>query len=156
MSMPTVRRQGEWVPLTKAEFRERFFARFYDPAFEAVAPELERVFEKAWDGYGVTYRKSPRTEPAGPEAADPTMAVPVEWLRTKAAIAAAERRQKDRVVADPHPARERLDAQPAHLPGRDLQDAASRPARAAGVRVAARASRSTSSTSRRWPTSRSR
>ena len=61
MSMPTVRRQGEWVPLTRDEFRERFFARFYDPAFDAVAPELERVFEKAWEGYGVDYRKSPRT-----------------------------------------------------------------------------------------------
>ena len=63
MSMPTVRRQGEWIPLTKAEFRDRFFARFYDPAFDAVQPELERVFEKAWEGYGVTYRKSPRTAP---------------------------------------------------------------------------------------------
>ncbi len=69
----------------------------------------------------------------------PTMALPVEWVRTKAAIAAAERRQKDPVVADPHPARQRLDAQPAHLPGRDLEDAASRAARAAGDRVAARA-----------------
>ena len=74
MSMPTVRRQGEWVPLTKAEFRDRFFARFYDPAFDAVAPELERVFEKAWEGYGVDYRKSPRTQPAGPGYADPAMA----------------------------------------------------------------------------------
>ncbi|MGD9904785.1 MAG: flavodoxin family protein [Vicinamibacterales bacterium] len=94
MSTPSVRRQGEWVPLTKAEFRERFFARFYDPAFDAVAPELERVFEKAWEGYDV-YRKSPRTQPAGPGHADPAMAVPVEWARTKAAIAAAEARHRD-------------------------------------------------------------
>jgi multimeric flavodoxin WrbA len=95
MSSLSVRRQGEWVPLTKAEFRERFYARFYDPAFESVAAELERVFEKAWEGYGVTYRKSPRTEPAGAGYADPTMALPVEWVRTRAAIAAAQARQQD-------------------------------------------------------------
>ena len=94
MAEPTVRREGEWVPLTKAEFRDRFFARFYDPAFDEVAPALEQVFEKAWDGYHV-YRKSPRTQPAGPGHADPEMALPLEWLATKAAIQAAERRHKD-------------------------------------------------------------
>jgi hypothetical protein len=31
--------------------------RFYDPAFDNVRAELERVFEHAWDGYSV-YRKS--------------------------------------------------------------------------------------------------
>jgi multimeric flavodoxin WrbA len=94
MSTPTVRRQGEWAPLTKSEFRDRFFARFNDPAFDAVAAELERVFETAWEGYDV-YRKSPRTAPAGPGYADPTMALPVEWVRTKAAIAAAQAGQQD-------------------------------------------------------------
>ena len=84
------------IPLTKAEFRDRFYARFYDPAFDAVQPELERVFEKAWDGYGVTYRKSPRTQPAGPGDANQSVKLPVEWVRTKAAIAAAEQRQKIR------------------------------------------------------------
>lgn len=34
MSKPVVRRQAEYVPLTKAQFRERFFDRFYDPAFD--------------------------------------------------------------------------------------------------------------------------
>ena len=82
MPSPSVRRQGEWVPLTKAEFRERFFERFYDPAFDAVSAELEKVFEKAWDGY-IKYRKSPRTQPAGPEFSDPALALPVEWLETR-------------------------------------------------------------------------
>jgi multimeric flavodoxin WrbA len=95
MPTPRVRRQGEWVPLTKDQFRARFFARFYDPVFDAVQPELERVFEKAWDGYGVTFRKSPRTEPAGPGAADPAFEVPAEWLRTKAAVEAAAVRHRD-------------------------------------------------------------
>jgi len=94
MSTPTVRRQGEWTPLSKTEFRARFFARFYDPAFDAVAAELERVFEKAWEGYDV-YRKSPRAEPAGPGYADPEMALPLEWVKTKAAIAAAQARHQD-------------------------------------------------------------
>ena len=42
MAKPTVRRQTKYVPLTKAQFRERFLARFYDPAFDEVKPELEK------------------------------------------------------------------------------------------------------------------
>ncbi|MGZ8435326.1 MAG: NADPH-dependent FMN reductase, partial [Candidatus Binatia bacterium] len=94
MAKPTVRRQTKYVALTKAQFRERFFARFYDPAFDEVKPELERVFEKAWDGY-IVYRKSPRKKPAGKGFADPTFALPFEWLDTRANILAAAKRQKD-------------------------------------------------------------
>ncbi len=95
MDKPAVRRQSQWVPLTKEQFRERFFAKFYDPVFEEVRPELEKVFEKAWDGY-IVYRKSPRKKPAGPDYADPAFELPIEWLETRAKIDAAERRQKDR------------------------------------------------------------
>ena len=94
MGKPTVRRQTKYVALTKAQFRERFFARFYDPAFDEVKPELEKVFEKAWDGY-IVYRKSPRKKPAGKGFADPTFALPIEWLDTRAKIKAAAKRQKD-------------------------------------------------------------
>jgi multimeric flavodoxin WrbA len=94
MSEAAVRRQTKWVPLTKEQFRERFYARFYDPAFDEVKVELEKVFEKAWDGY-IVYRKSPRTREAGPGYADPQQKLPVEWLETKARIDAAEKRQKD-------------------------------------------------------------
>ena len=94
MSKPAVRRQAEYVPLTKEQFRERFFAKFYDPVFEEVAPELEKVFEKAWDGYFV-YRKSPRRRPAGEGYFDPSFQLPIEWLETRAKIDAAEQRQKD-------------------------------------------------------------
>ncbi|MEO7132735.1 MAG: flavodoxin family protein [Vicinamibacterales bacterium] len=94
MSTPSVRKQDPYVPLTKAAFRERFFARFYDPAFEQVTTELERVFEVAWDGYEV-YRKSPRQVPAGADFADPAQPLPVEWLATRRAIADAEVRHRD-------------------------------------------------------------
>jgi hypothetical protein len=52
MSRPALRRQADYVALTKEQFRERFFARFYDPAFEEVASELEKVFEKEADPLG--------------------------------------------------------------------------------------------------------
>ena len=94
MSKPAVRRQAEYVSLTKEQFRERFFGRFYDPAFDAVRSELEKVFEKAWDGY-IAYRKSPRQKPAGAGYADPTFQLSIEWLEARAKIDAAEKRQKD-------------------------------------------------------------
>ncbi|MBI1965011.1 MAG: flavodoxin family protein, partial [Betaproteobacteria bacterium] len=94
MTKPAVRRQSEYVPLTREQFRSRFFSKFYDPAFDKVRPELEKVFEVAWDGYSV-YRKSPRTKPAGKGFADPKFPVAVEWLETRAKIEAAEKHQKD-------------------------------------------------------------
>ena len=94
MDKPVVRRQTEYVPLTKARFRERFFEKFYDPAFDAVRAELEKVCEVAWDGY-IVYRKSPRKRPAGAGYADPKFELPIEWVAARAAIDAAEKRQKD-------------------------------------------------------------
>ena len=94
MAKPAVRRQSEYVPLSKEQYRERFYARFYDPAFDGVKAELEKVFEKAWDGY-IVYRKSPRKKPAGKGFADPKFELPIEWSATRAAIEAAEKRQKD-------------------------------------------------------------
>jgi len=91
MPQPTVRRQT----LTSAHqgaIRERFYARFYDPAFDEVRAELEQVFEKAWDGY-IVYRKSPRQQPAGPGYADPTHKLPSNGCRPRL-IDAAEQRQK--------------------------------------------------------------
>jgi len=94
MTTPKVRRQTEWKPLSKAAFRERFYARFQDPAFEAVKPELEKVFETAWDGY-IVYRKSPNQQPAGAGFANPEQKLPVEWLHARNEIAAAEQRHND-------------------------------------------------------------
>ncbi len=94
MTKPEVRRLEPYVPLKKEAFRERFMQRFFDPAFDDVRGELERVFEKAWDGYDGN-RKSPRTRPAGPGFADPGHELAVEWLETRERIRAAEARQRD-------------------------------------------------------------
>jgi multimeric flavodoxin WrbA len=94
MSQPEVRKQAKYVPLTRDQFRSRFFARFQDPVFKEVADELERVCERAWDSY-IEYRKSPNTTKAGEEFAEPDFDLPVEWLDTRAAIARARARQED-------------------------------------------------------------
>jgi multimeric flavodoxin WrbA len=83
------------VALSKAEFHARLGERFYDPAFDAVRPQLDRVMKVAWEGYH-EYRKSPRTRPAGPGFEDPTFPLPVEWLETRRRLRLAEKRQKDR------------------------------------------------------------
>ncbi len=94
MPEPSIRKQAPYVPLTKDEFRERFLARFYDPAFESVGPELEKVFEVAWDGY-IKYRKSPRVAAAGAGFADPRMKLGADWLKARADIEAARKRHED-------------------------------------------------------------
>ena len=87
--MADVRSLEPFTPLTRDEFRERFMRRFYDPAFDEVRDELERVFETAWSGYEA-YRKSPRTAKAGGEFANPEADLAVEWLETRRAILQAQ------------------------------------------------------------------
>ncbi len=84
--------------LGKDEFARRFRARFYDPAFEAHAAEIDRLLAVAWDAYSNS-RKSPRTHPAGPGFADPSYALSDEWRAASIAIQAAERQQKDSASA---------------------------------------------------------
>jgi multimeric flavodoxin WrbA len=92
--MTTVRKMTQYVPLTREQFRKRFFERFYDPAFDDVQAELEKVCERAWDGY-IKYRKSPRTQAAGTDFSDPAFKLPVEWLETRNDIREAQKRQAD-------------------------------------------------------------
>ena len=94
MAQPGVRSLEKYEPLSREAFRERFMQRFYDPAFDAVRAELERVFERAWNGYSV-YRKSPRTRPAGGEFADPAHELPIEWLEARDRIREAADRRRD-------------------------------------------------------------
>jgi len=94
MRTPTVRKQHPFVPLTKDQFRERFFDRYQDPAFDRVQVELERICDVAWDGY-INYRKAPRKRPAGPGYADPTYQLSDDWRATRAAIDAANARHDD-------------------------------------------------------------
>lgn len=60
-----IRKGSPSVKLTRDEFRERFRAQFFDPAFEQVTAELDAVETVAWEAYAAS-RKSPRTRAAGP------------------------------------------------------------------------------------------
>ncbi|HEY4319248.1 MAG TPA: flavodoxin family protein [Herbaspirillum sp.] len=81
------------APMGRDEFRIEFRRSFYDPKFEAVAEELARVEQIAWENYQQG-RKSPVTEKAGPEFADPDYDLSVEWRATRDRLIAAEERQK--------------------------------------------------------------
>src|SRR5687768_2848109 len=94
MAKPAVRKQAKYVPLTREQLRERVYARYHDPAPDKVRPELEKVLEVASDGY-IEYRKSPRAQSAGPGFVNPQQKLAVEWLETRTAVRAAEKRQKD-------------------------------------------------------------
>jgi multimeric flavodoxin WrbA len=82
------------VQLDKAEFKKRFLAKFYDPEFDKLKPELDKIADTAWTTYD-EYNKSPRTRKAGPGFADPNYDLSVEWLAARADIQAAESRHKD-------------------------------------------------------------
>ena len=81
--------------LAEATFRQRFLARYIDPAFDSLSEELHRIAGAAWEGYSEA-RKSPRTEKAGKGYADPDYQLAVDWLHAKAAIAAAQTRHDDK------------------------------------------------------------
>ena len=83
------------VALTRQEFARRLRERFYDPAFLHHDGDIERVVKVAWEAYH-EYRKNPIRRPAGAGFQDPDYELPVEWLETREAIRAAERRQKSR------------------------------------------------------------
>jgi len=85
--------QGD-VKLSRDEFARRLAERFYDPAFDAVRPEIDRIIEVAWKNYD-EYHKSPRERKAGPGFAEPDFELPMEWLAAHDAVTAAEKRQRD-------------------------------------------------------------
>jgi len=82
------------VALDEAEYKRRFRAQFADPAFDAVAAELERVAAVAWDGYA-NGRKSPRTEQAGAGYADPDYDLASDWIAARAAVKKAQAEYED-------------------------------------------------------------
>jgi multimeric flavodoxin WrbA len=89
-----VRKGMPSVQLDKQEFKKRFLAKFYDPEFEKLKPELDKIADTAWKGYD-DYNKSPRTRKAGEGFADPNYDLSVEWLQARADIQAAQSRHKD-------------------------------------------------------------
>ena len=79
---PEVRKGQGDVKLSREEFARRLRERFYDPAFDAVRAEIDRIVEVAWTSYD-EYHKSPRKRKAGPGFADPEFELPVEWLEAR-------------------------------------------------------------------------
>lgn len=92
--LPVVRTGQGDVKLTREEFELRFRERFYDPAFDAVHAELDRIVDVAWKNYD-DYHKSPRKRKAGPEFENPDFELPTEWLDTRERIHAAAKVHDD-------------------------------------------------------------
>jgi multimeric flavodoxin WrbA len=90
-----VRKGMPSVALTKAEFTHRARERFVDPAFAPLPDEIAKIIEAAWNGYH-EYRKAPHTKKAGSRYADPDYDLSVDWIRSRDAVARAERRQRSR------------------------------------------------------------
>lgn len=80
--------------LERAAFSVRFRDAYFDPAFRAEDQSIARLEEIAWQIYQVG-RKSPITQKAGPDYADPDFDLSVEWLATKLRIDEAQRRWAD-------------------------------------------------------------
>lgn len=91
---PEPRKGMPSVELDQDEFRRRFKSQFADPAFDAVAGELDKVAAVAWDGYSAG-RKAPRGRPAGPGFADPGYDLPDDWRAAREAIDQARREHDD-------------------------------------------------------------
>ena len=92
---PAVRKGQSPGKLSRDEFRARYLASFVDPAFDEARAEIDRVEEIAWDGYANS-RKSPHTEKAGPEFADPSYDLSTDWLAARAKLKKAKTRYEDR------------------------------------------------------------
>lgn len=88
-------RKGQVPPyLSRDEFRERFEACFYDPAFQQEGEAIGRLEGIAWDAYHEG-RKAPRAAPAGAGFADPSYELSDEWRATSERLKAAQQRWSD-------------------------------------------------------------
>jgi multimeric flavodoxin WrbA len=94
VATPDVRKGQGDVKLSREEFERRLRERFADPGFDAIPHGVQDVVDVAWKAYD-EYHKSPRTRKAGPGFADPEVALPIEWLETRARIEAAGREHDD-------------------------------------------------------------
>src|SRR5215467_10785051 len=94
MPPPRIRKEMPDVQLTREEFKRRYRQRFSDPAFDALAAEIDRLADVAWEAYD-DGRKAPRTRRAGPGFADPDYELSVDWIAARQKIDEAERRQKE-------------------------------------------------------------
>ena len=92
---PQVRKGQGSMQVGRPEFERRLREHYYDPAFEQADGAIKKLADLAWDGNDHS-RKSPRTRKAGPGFADPEYELAIEWLATRDAIAAAQKRHDKR------------------------------------------------------------
>src|SRR5438105_1747626 len=92
--MVSVRKGQAPERMTRDEFRSRYRARFFDPAFRQHDAAIDALEAIAWGAY-CDGRKAPVTEKAGPEFADPDYDLSVEWRETRDRIRAADARRRD-------------------------------------------------------------
>jgi multimeric flavodoxin WrbA len=92
--MPRVVKEMPSVALGRDEFERRFRARFDDPLFDGIAEALDAVVDAAWRSYS-EHHKAPRTRKAGPEFADPSYDLSLDWLAARDALRVAELQHRD-------------------------------------------------------------
>jgi len=90
---PRVRTGQGSTKLSRDEFERRYQAQFYDPAFDEAKDDIARITNIAWEAYN-DGRKSARTRKAGPEFADPSQDLSIEWLETRFNIDVARKRHE--------------------------------------------------------------
>ena len=89
--MSTVRKGQAPAPLERDAFHHRFMQPFFDPAFHKEKDALARLEIIAFEAYQQG-RKTPLTQKAGPEFADPDYDMSVEWRETRDKLIAAQQR----------------------------------------------------------------
>jgi len=94
MALPEIRKGQGDPQLSRDEFEKRYRQRFFNPLFDSVQAEIDRIVEVAWSAYEQGY-KSPRFRKAGPGFADPDYDVSVEWLETRDQIHRAQAEYDD-------------------------------------------------------------
>ena len=92
--MVVVRKGQTSFPMTREEFHTRYGHMYFDSRFDAEREAIARLEEIAWQNY-LESRKAPRTIAAGPGFADPAYRLSDEWRKTRDALIAAEKKQKD-------------------------------------------------------------
>jgi multimeric flavodoxin WrbA len=83
--VPEIRKgQTDW-PMPREEFEKRMRQRFYDPDFDGLRNEIDRLIAIAWKNYEQT-DKNPIKRKAGEEFSDPEYELSVEWLEARQRI----------------------------------------------------------------------